>query len=182
MRPFVTQRVVEAFGRYQAQAGATTGSIMGQLGQQAIPPVVEAMLNILLTPQMLTRIAADGGTVKESFDRIMREQLGRGMPGMAGGGDSRQAGLRELLGKVVKSPGSQSRPVDAEPPSAPGPQGQVLGKREFSLSNVKSFSLNGPLSFRVGVAKEAGATEADVTAEMSFTGADWKITGLVPRG
>jgi hypothetical protein len=39
----------------------------------------------------------------------------------------------------------------------------------------------GPLSLAVCVAKDPAANELDVTANMGFTGFDWKVTGLVRK-
>ncbi len=187
LRPAVTQKVSDGFDRYQTQAGPAGGLILGQLKKDIIPKIVETSLAALLTPETMIRIASEAGPIKESIERIMREQLGRAIPGgsTAPGGASADTGatsmpaqgLGNLFGKVLKGGAINDQPAAATEP-APTP---AAPKRTFSLSNVKSFAFNGPLSFKVGVAKDPATADADVTAEMSFTGGDWKVTGLVPR-
>ncbi len=183
MRPLVTQKVGEGFDRYQAQAGPTGALIMTQLKQEAIPRIVDMSLSAMLTPQMLLRVFNDGGTVKASLEKIVREQMGRGLPGGAGGtvgaAGGVPPGVGDLLGRVFK--GGMVPLPSADTNATPSTTSVGGEKREVSLSNIKSFSFNGPLSFRMGVAKDAASAEPDVTAEMSFVGGDWKLTGLVPR-
>lgn len=188
LRPVVTRKIDEGVDRYQAQLGAAGGMVLGRLRQSVVPKVVDASLNRLLTPESVIRIAAEAGPLKESLDRIMREQIGLGVPGGGApvdagiGGATEPRGLGGLFGKVLKGSGG-APPAGAqgmEPQPAPG-QAPERTKRKFSLANVKSFGVNGPLSFRVGVAKDPASVEADVTAELAFTGGDWRVVGLVPR-
>jgi Protein of unknown function (DUF2939) len=180
LRPAVTAKVGEGFDRYQAQLGPTGGLILGQFKNDAIPKIVEASLRTLLTPEMMIRIASEAGPIKETIERVMREQMGRGLPaaglpagdGAAGADGGRGLGAR--LGRIMRG-GNQ--PAESDSPAAPAEQ----PKRKFSLANIKSFAFNGPLSFQVGLAKDPAAGAPDVTAQMSFTGGDWKLTGLVPR-
>jgi Protein of unknown function (DUF2939) len=184
LRPAVTQKVNDGFDRYASQMGPTGGLVIGQLKKDAVPKIVDASLRTLLTPENIIRIATEAGPMKESFERIMRDQMGRGLPAVGAGADGTpapQQGLGGLLGKalqIAKPPATQS--ADATPAGTPAPASDGT-KPKFSLSNIKSFSFAGPLSFQVGVAKNPAAAEADVTAQMSFTGGDWKITSLIPR-
>jgi Protein of unknown function (DUF2939) len=182
MRPTVTQKVSDGFDRYQGQLGATAGVILGQLKTDAVPRIVEASLKALLTPDTIIRLASEGGPLKENLEKILREQVGRGLPAGGAGPDSGTArpggnAFGNILGQVLNR-NAGAAPV---PPTDTTTPVEATPKRSFSMSNVKSFSFAGPLSFRVGVAKDVTTTDADVTAEMSFTGGDWKITGLVPR-
>ena len=195
LRPIVTQKVSDGFDRYQGQAGPTAGLILGQLKKDVIPRIVETSLVTLLTPETIIRIASEAGPIKESFERIMREQMGRSIPGGAvnAGGDTSQAagggqsGLGGMLGRVLNNRAATGNQPGAVEPKVGEPKpGEVEQppqptKRTYSYANIKSFAFNGPLSFRVGVAKDPATPDADVTAEMSFTGGDWKVTGLVPR-
>ena len=49
----------------------------------------------------------------------------------------------------------------------------------FGISNVKHFGFNGPFAMEVGLAKDGTAAKSDVTAEIGFSGGDWKLTKLV---
>jgi hypothetical protein len=176
--PVVTAKVDEGVGRYQSQLGGAGAILLEQFKKDALPKVVDATLRVLVTPQMIIRLASEAGPIREGIDRVVREQLGRRAAGSAGGSEpaSPQAGgqgLGGLLGKVLKR--GDQQPAAAEP-AAPTPT-----QRTYSLENIKSLSLNGPLSFRIGIAKDPAATEPDITAEMSFTGFDWKLTGLIPK-
>jgi hypothetical protein len=181
LRPVVTQKVEEGFERYQTQLGATGTVILGQLRKDVGPKIVDASLKALLTPQMIIRIAHEGGSIKESLDRIMREQIGRGLPAggtpAAGDAGTPAQGLGGLIGKALGR-GTQPAAGSDVPATVPAP---ASGRRKYSLANIKSFGFGGPLSFRVGVARDVAAAEPDLTVEMSFTGGDWKVTGLIPR-
>jgi hypothetical protein len=188
LRPVVARKVDEGVDRYQSQLGAAGGAIVGRLRQGLVPKVVDASLNRLLTPEAVIRIAAEAGPLKESLDRIMREQIGLGVPNggvvtdSGSNGPAEPKGLGGLLGTVLKGAGSPS-PAGSQAPAAPPPMGPApeRPKRKFSLANVKSFAVNGPLSFRVGVAKDPMTVEPDITAELAFTGGDWRVVGVVPR-
>ncbi|MEQ1612700.1 MAG: DUF2939 domain-containing protein [Hyphomicrobiaceae bacterium] len=188
LRPAITRKVDDGVDRYQAQLGGAAGMIIGQLRKELVPKIVDASINRLLTPAAVIRIAAEGGSVKESLDRIMREQIGRGVPGggapAEGAADPRpqSKGLGGLLGKVLKDGAGPMTNDQRSPDALPSPTPTAPAtERKYSLSNIKSFTIDGPLSFRVGVAKDPAATVPDVTAEMAFTGGDWKVVGLVPR-
>ena len=60
---------------------------------------------------------------------------------------------------------------------APNSSGKEPG---FGLRNIKSFGFAGPLGLQMGVSRDPDATEPDVTAEMHFTGMDWRVTKLRP--
>jgi len=49
------------------------------------------------------------------------------------------------------------------------------------LSNIKRLAFTSPTSFEIGIAKDASASEPDLTAQMGFRDMDWKLIGLVPR-
>lgn len=187
LRPTVTRKVDEGVDRYQAQLGAAGEILIGRLRTSLVPKIVDASMNRLLTPETVIRIAAEGGTIKESLERIMREQIGRGLPAEGSSAEQPQAskGLGGLLGKVLKGgdtpAASQTQTIEPIPAAGQQQAQAVQEKRRYSISNVKSFAIAGPLSFRIGVAKDPAASESDVTAEMAFSNGDWKIVGLVPR-
>jgi Protein of unknown function (DUF2939) len=199
LRPVVAAKITDGLEKFQAQAGPAGAMILGQLKGDMVPKIVETTLGAVVTAETVMRIATEGGSFKENLEKIMREQLGRSglptagggsaggvtVPGLPGGLPSGVGGaMGDLLGKIGR-PKSPVRDVtNEEPKTAPvvetAPDGNKAAAK-FSLSNIKSFKFNGPLSYTVGVAKDPAAVDADVTAEMSFTGGDWKITGLVPK-
>jgi hypothetical protein len=196
LRPVVAAKITDGLEKFQAQAGPAGAMILSQLKGDMVPKIVETTLGSVVNAETVMRIATEGGSFKENLDKIMREQLGRsGLPtagGTSTGGGATVPGLPggiggamgDLLGKVGR-PKSPVRDVTNEEPAKPSPAPTTADGKpvaaKFSLANIKTFRLNGPFSYTVGVAKDPAATEADVTAEMSFTGGDWKVTGLVPK-
>jgi hypothetical protein len=197
LRPVIAAKITEGLEKFQAQAGPAGAMILSQLKGDMVPKIVETTLGSVVTAETVMRVATEGGSFKENLDKIMREQLGRsGLPAAGANAStsapSLQAGLGgamgDLLGKVTRpKTNSPVRDITNEETTKPGPTASAdptattKTPAAFSLANIKSFRFNGPLSYRVGVAKDPAASDADVTAEMSFTGGDWKITGLVPR-
>lgn len=51
----------------------------------------------------------------------------------------------------------------------------------YGLENIKSFGFDGPLSIKLGLARDKEASEEDVTVVMSFRGGEWILTGLEPN-
>jgi len=145
------------------QAGPTSPVLADRLRQEAAARLVETALEGLVTAESLAQILAEGGPLKDSVERMLRDHMARGgrtaapsAPGSVG------AGKR---GPVVRTVS------DAQTPAPAG----------YGLGNVKSFGFSGPFAYRIGVAKYASATEPDVIVVFGFTGLDWKVTGLEPR-
>jgi hypothetical protein len=184
LRPAVTQRVSELYDRKLQQSGATGALIGGQLKQDLLPAMVDMMLVALVTPENLIRVVHEGGQLKDSVDRLLGEEMLRssGLPGLGGRGSGQASGglqlpggLGDLAGKIGIGPGKQ------EPAPAPKSAAPSTAAPSYGLDNIKRFSILGPLAFEVGVAKDKTASEPDVTAEMRFTGTDWKVTAVRPR-
>jgi Protein of unknown function (DUF2939) len=200
LRPVITAKIGEGLEKFQAQAGAA-GALISQLKGEMVPKLVDSTLATMVNSETVMRVATEGGSFKETLEKIMREQMGRsglpagggaggglgqGLPGGLGGVLSGGAGgLGDLLGKVGRpkssSPVRDITAEEASKPAAPADVGAAKPPAKFSLANIKTFRLSSPLSYVVGVAKNPEAPEADVTAEISFTGGDWKVTGLVPK-
>jgi len=189
MRPAITQKVGESFDALTNQAGPSGALIATQLKPQVLPKVVDTTLDSLVTAQNVIRLANDAGPMKERIERIVRDQLGKlpGLPAGAGGtipgGMALPGGLPGGLGQIAGQlglGGKPASPVQTVPTTAPTAPATGAGT-EYGLSNIKRFAFTGPFGFEIGLAKDASATQPDVTAQMGFTGADWKLTGLVPR-
>lgn len=203
LRPAATQKVGEMFEKMQGQAGPTGALIASQLKGDVIPKIVETSLTTLVTAGNLIRVVNDGASWKESVERILREQVGKlPLPGIGGGEGTRAGGLKlpggvELpgglggladkmglnAGKALEGLGGLGGGKPASAPSpAPAPSaGGASPAPAFGLGNIKRFAFLGPLAFEVGVAKDANATGPDVTAQLAFTGGDWKVVQVVPR-
>lgn len=95
-----------------------------------------------------------------------------------GGGN----GLGGLFGKKPQeAPATPPQPASAAEKSASPEESADKAPPAYGLSNIKGFGFDGPLGLRLGIAKDAAASEPDLTAHMAFTGFDWKLVGLVPR-
>jgi hypothetical protein len=138
--------------------------LVARLKQEAASRIVDASLENLVTADNLIRVTSEGGQLRDSVERMLRDQVigAVDIAGKSGGGSG--AGKRAAVIRTVA-------PEDLR--SVPAPS--------YGLRNVKSFSLVGPLRFEIGVAKDAGAKEADFSADLSFTGTDWKVTAVKPR-
>jgi hypothetical protein len=201
LRPAVTEEVSRQFDAAGKDNGLG-GLLGGELKKQLLPQLVEAAVNAIVTPANVIRIYAEGGDLKSTIDKIMREKMPQGagvqMPavpsagstgGLAGGmatpGGLGQLG--DLAGKMGIDPNKVTGGLGAAAPTAataPKPAAQpaaTTAKTTYGLANIKRLALAGPLGFEVGVAKDAAASKPDVTAGMSFTGMDWKLTKLVPN-
>lgn len=194
LRPAFTQKASELYDRQLQQTGKTGALIGGQLKQDVLPKIVDALLVTLVTPENLIRVAHDGDRLKDSVERLMSEGIGRtgGLPGIgapaggqtSGGGVQLPGGLgklSEFAGKMGVDPGKAFGGSKQAPPAAPKAAQAPAAAASYGLDNVKRFSMLGPLGFEIGVAKDKAASEPDVTAEMRFTGSDWKVTAVKPR-
>lgn len=208
LKPAVSVEVEKRLGEALAKAGPG-GLVLGSdLKKQLVPQIADRAVATLVTAENVIRIYQDGGTVKDAVAKILAEQMGKagglagilGGTGGAGGGGAGGTGLGDLtkgiggaaggldklgglLGGGKKSPVTDitGRP-EGEPVAKP--DGKADGKsaaQSFGIGNIKTYGFNGPLGMYVGVAKDQAAKEPDLTAEMSFTGFDWKLTGLKPR-
>lgn len=198
LRPAVSVEADKAVTAAIERSGGDNRALLEQVKTQLMPKVVETALTSVVTPETLLRINREGGDIKKTIADIVAEKLGGAggvgvLAGALGGADAKAAGgLLGTLGKAAEGAGIDPGKVlggllgktgggsDPAPPSAQAPTG-VGDKPKFGLSNIKSFGMNGPLGFSVGIAKSATATEADGTVDLAFTGGDWKIVGVRPR-
>jgi hypothetical protein len=201
MRPAVTAKVEAALTKVLEKAGQGGGALIDKMKARLMPKIVDAALAKLVEPETLIRIYAERGRIKDGIDRIIAEKVSAGSAGgdlgavlgnseMEGAGGASGGGGGGLLGNLGKA--AEQLGIDPEKVL-----GGLIGKKDeskaaeepaksgegpkYGLANVKRFGLNGPLAIALGVAKDPVAAEPDLTAEMSFTGNDWKLTGLVPR-
>lgn len=158
LRNAAVQKIAELYDRPQSQLPSNP-VLVARIKQEAASRIADASLERLVTADNLIRITSEGGQLRESVERILRDHI-------TGVGDSARK---------------------ADPGTSGGPVVRTLAPEEerpapsYGLHNVKSFGMLSPLRFEIGVAKHATATEADLTAELSFTGTDWKLTAVKPR-
>jgi hypothetical protein len=188
LRPVVANEVAGSIERARRDAGPLGGLIQGQLKDDLLARLVESALATAVTPDNVIRIVRQGGNLRQAFERIMLEQVGRGAgaPG-AGGGD---AGSVRVPGGIAGLPGLGTIPGLPRRPGGSGQEPQKSAeparpagdeKPSFGLGNIKRFGFSGPLGYVIGVARDPASSEPDVTAELAFTGFDWKVVRIIPR-
>ena len=199
LRPAATAEAERALNETLQKAGGGAGALGADIAKKVLPKLVETSLNTIVTPQNIIRIFSEGGAVRDTVSRIVKDELGKsgGIAGLGaligrpdaggpgtGGGRAITGALDALgkiggvdLGKVVQN----RAPVRTVTDPAATPDGATKEKAGYGIGNVKRLGLSGPLSVEIGVAKDAAASEPDVTAEMSFTGTDWMLTALRPK-
>lgn len=162
LRPVVTEKVELSL---KTIARGTPGSdfMIESLRAETLPRLVDAALDTLLTPQALIRLHADGKTIKDAIAGLARDK-----PDLAGQ-------LGGLIGDIIGRSGATTTPPDGGVAVAALP-----GTKRLGFGNIKSVAFDGPFTISLGVARDATSVAADVIATMTFTGADWKVTGLVP--
>ncbi len=184
LRPAVSSEVEKAMTAAIQHGGKDNAQLLTQLKVGLMPNVVEIALANLVTADSVVRIYREGGDVRTTIRKIVSEKMGSGGLGaLAGliGGKSREGGS-VTLNDVLKTVG-QATDADAANPQPPlsGPASGSTDLGKFGLSNVKSFTINGPTSFSLGLSRSASTALADATVDMAFTGLDWKIVGVRPR-
>jgi len=162
LRSAAAQKISELYDRPQSQLPSSP-VLVARIKQEAAVRIVDGVLARLVTADNLIRVASEGGQLKESVERLLRDQIIVGSA-IAGRADPDSSGVGKR-GSVIRTIAPE------EERSAPS----------YGLRNIKSFGMLSPLRFEIGVAKHATATQADVTAELSFTGTDWKLTAVNPR-
>jgi Protein of unknown function (DUF2939) len=188
MRPAVTQKAAETFDATLKQLGGAAGLFGPQLKAQILPKLVDSALDNLISPPNVIRIANDAGPMKERVERVLREQMGK-LPGVPGGGGSAATGgtpipggLGQIAGQLGLDTGKMlGKAQPPQPAASPVRTVEAGSAREFGFANIKRFAFTSPLGFEVGLAKDAASTTADITAQMGFSGLDWRLTGLIPR-
>ena len=186
MRPAITAKVENVLDDAASRAGPSGAKIYAALKLQIMPKIVEATLARAVTPDALIRVYAERGTIKEILNKIIGEQAGKpgeqagkpggGLAGGAAGGDGPTGfDAGKLLGGLLggkDAPGPETKAVPASAPKSGG---------GLTWRNIKGFGFDGPAGVYVRLAKDAAASEADLTAHMSFQGAGWVLTGLEPK-
>ena len=162
LRNAAVQKMAELYDRPQSQL-PNSPVLVARIKQEAASRIVDASLDRLVTADNLIRITSEGGQLKESVERILRDHI-------TGAGDSARSADPGTSGVGKGGPVIRTIAPEEERPAP-----------RYGLRNIKSFGMLSPLRFEIGVAKYATANEPDLTAELSFTGTDWKLTAVKPR-
>ena len=198
MQPAVEAKIAERVEDMKTKSGAA-GAVLGNLIKgDMLKQVSNVVLDHIVTAENIIKLSRQGGTLTQKIEALVSEELGKisGIGGIKlGGGNAGKKGLGGLAGAGalakkfgVKIPGfgggnsggqqPEEKPAPAQPAAKPEDE---AASPPMGLANVKRFGMSDPLSFEIGVAKDPAAAEPDLTAQISFKGFDWKLTGLVPR-
>jgi hypothetical protein len=202
LRPIVEAEVGREF---EKQAGQGLGALLsGDFKKDLVPKLVDMVLDKVITGENVIRLAREGGDLGGGVQKILMEQIAKsggipglpGLPGLGGGSGSGGVRLPGGLGGVLGGgsggvpglsggiPGFGGAPTPAATPPAPTAaptSAAVAAKPSYGVSNIKRFSMVGPLGYSVSVGRDAAAPKPDATITMRFTGFDWKITDIVPH-
>lgn len=159
VRPVVAAEVQRSMETLRKNAGPLGAAIAGTLDKGLGTQLADAAVKSILTPANIITMVRQG----KDFRRALDAATGR---------DTGQAGRRGE--PPVATP-------DADRPAAPAQTGEGEAHRKLGLANIRSYRVTGLSSLAVGIARDPAANEPDITAELAFTGFDWKVVGLVPR-
>lgn len=197
LRPAVAAKVDAVFTDALRRTGTAGGALTDQLKARVMPRIVDGVLAVLVTPEMLIRIHASGRSLKEALDGLVLERASQaqGLDGLMivpddrpGGDGGTRSRLEEIAGKlgidtskvlggaVAKDGAAASGAPPAE--LLPAKSGE---KPKYGLGNIKHFSFTGPLGLSVGISRDARARKPELTADLTFVDGSWKLTGLVPE-
>jgi hypothetical protein len=191
LRPAVAQKVDQVVTDALRKAGTAGGALADKLKASVTPRIVDGVLAVLVTPEMLIRIHASGKSLKEALDGIVLERASQAQglggfmvtPDASGGG---RGGIEEIAGKLGIDTSKVLGGAAAEEATAAREPAELLpaksgAKPKYGLGNIKHFSFTGPLGLSVGVSRDAGAKKPELTADLTFVDGSWKLTGLVPE-
>jgi hypothetical protein len=161
LRAAAVQKLAELYDRPGTLP--TSAVLAERIKQDAATRIVDPTLEGTVTPDGLLRIIGEGGPLRASIERMLRDHMSRTgqATGPVAGAGTAAAGKR---GPVVRTVG------DDQPTRA----------ASFGMANIKSIRPASPFRYEIGIAKDQAAAQADVIVDFGFTGTDWKITGVRP--
>ena len=193
LRPAVAKTVEDAMADQLRKAGAAGELISAQLKDTLMPRIVDGVLAALVTPDMLIRIHASGRSLKDTLESIVAERASQadGFGGLLVVSGAEPGGRGSRLDEIAGAFGIDTKKAlgglggagagTAESGAATSRTTTSGSRPSYGLGNIKHVSVTGPLGLSIGVARDAKARQPDLTADMSFVGGSWKLTGLVPR-
>jgi Protein of unknown function (DUF2939) len=192
MRPAITAKVESTLDAAATKAGPSGAKIYAALKTQMMPKIVEAALDKFVTPEALIKVYSERGTIKDLLNKMVGDQVARtggaGLGDLAGvltgnagqqGETAHQSGYD--VGKVLGGLFGTKETVTAPAATKPAAVGGKTGGPGMTWRNIKGFGLDSPTGVYISLAKDAAASDADITAHMSFTDGGWVLTGLVPH-
>ncbi len=183
------------------QLGLSGGGVINdELKEQITPTIVKQALDILVTPENIGLIYTEGGDLGDTLYQLVLDTSDalKALAGLIGGNAQGGSGAMELPGGI-RIPGLGGFGLEKLLPdvfkSAPEGDGAAAPKHkprrkkrrrgqaldeDFGFDNLMDIRFLGWGSFEVDVAIDPAARRPDLTAVMTFSGFDWKLTGLRP--
>ncbi len=172
LKPVLTGELTTRIEQMKRDAGPLGSLIAGQFKDDLIARILDGTVESMMTPETIIRIVRQGGNLKEAAERVALDQI------LRPGATTRESGDRARLPRALPgAPQLPGRPAQASEP--PTPAGEP--KKSLTWRNIKSFRVVGPLSYTLGIARNADAAAADAEVTLAFTGGDWKIVSLLPK-
>jgi hypothetical protein len=166
LKPIAAAELEKSLEKLRQDQGGLGGLIASTLKGAVGTQVLDTVLEATVTAPALMRVVRDGHDLREMLKGVLAKvDSARNPSGKGPGGDSTGTGSTE------------APPPVAAPTSSPPPE-----KRRIGIANIKRITPHGLLSYSLGVARDPAAAEPDATATLAFTGGDWKVVSLVPRG
>jgi hypothetical protein len=187
LRPAIAAKVESSITQAADKAGPAGAGIFGALKGQLMPKIVDNALQQLVTPDNLIKLHAGRATLKDAMDQLVLDQVAKQTPLPVPAGDAGGGGLGDTLGKIFGGlVGGSKTETPAPAPTAPAaPAAEMAGAdapaHKYSLANLKGAGFDGPLALYLKIAKDPSASNADVTARMTFVNGGWRLTGLEPN-
>ena len=173
----VTVEVEKRVAAQLSKAGGANEALFAQIKGQMVPPLVNAALAVLVSPESAIRLYRERADLAKAIAAIVSQSEGVGggalaalAAGFAGGGNGKT--VRDLVG------GLAGQATAAEKPAPP--PGETT-KQPMGLANIKSFALSGPAMYTIGLARKQEASAPDVTVDIAFTNFDWRVVGVHPN-
>lgn len=196
LRPAVTAKVEQVLADALKRAGTAGGALGDTLKASLAPRIVDGVLAVLVTPEMLIRIHASGKSLKEALDAMVLDRAS-GTQGLGGftivskdqeQGDGARSRLEEIAGalgidtgKVLGGAGVTAGEAAVREPAELLPLKAPADRPKYGIGNIKHFTFSGPLGLSVGIARDPKARKPELTADLTFVDGSWKLTGLVPE-
>ena len=202
LRPSVRTVVAARLEALEARAGAV-GLVAKVLSGNMLDRLTSEVLERIVTPINMIRMANEPGMLSEKIKRIAAEEMGQFTGGLAlkgqrtpnrsgvnAAGEPIVQGLARGLDRLNGRFGSDDILPNTDAHSkasldAPRRQASISteqgGMPKLGLSNIKSFGFAGPFAFDLGVSRDPQVAKSAVTVRMAFIGMDWKLTQIIPN-
>ena len=157
LKPLVAAEVSRSVDRLQRDTGALGAAIADQIKGSLGAQLAQTAIDSILTPVNVIRMVKQGTDLRRAIAAATGRDRGR---------------------DATRGKDSAEAPAPATPEAKTEAQRQ---ERRLSSANIRSYSLKGPLTIAVGLARDPKATAPDLTVDLAFTGGDWRVVGLTPR-